>query len=446
MPEQRTVHSIKRRLLIILLMTTVIAWGATLLLSYHDTHHELDELLDAYLAQSASLLMLQVGHEVEEVDTEHAPQLHRYGRKVVFQIWEDGRQLRLHSANAPNIHLSTQNDGYSDTVVGMEPWRVFSVWDQERRYLVQVGERREVRDELAKTIAQNLAQPLLVALPVLGLLIWFGVARGLRPLTTLGHQVEQRHSDNLAPLEAAAVPDEVAPLVAGLNRLFARVSASLDNERRFTADAAHELRTPLAAIKTQAQVARGATNDEERRRALDNVAAGCDRAAHLVQQLLTLARLEPEQTRQFERCDLRAIAAATIAELAPAAFDKGIDIQLDEGAPVEVPCEAALVGILMRNLIDNAVRYSPHNGVVRVAVTEAGSEAEFSVVDQGPCIAPEQRALVWGRFYRVLGSGEAGSGLGLSIVKRIADLHGAKATLGDCSGGKGMRVSIVFPV
>lgn len=445
MAERRTGHSIKRRLLVALLLTTVLAWGATLLLSYRDTHHELDELLDAYLAQSATLLMVQAGHEVEEVDTEHAPQLHRYGRKVVFQIWEEGRRLRLHSASAPNERLSAQEEGYSDTTVGGETWRVFSAWDRERRYLVQVGERREMRDELARTIAQNLLQPLLVALPVLGLLIWFGVARGLQPLTALSHQVEQRHPDNLAPLEAAAAPAEVAPLVEGLNRLLARVSASLDNERRFTADAAHELRTPLAAIKTQAQVARGAANDDARRRALDNVVAGCDRAAHLVQQLLTLARLEPDQTRSRERCDLRAIAAATIAELAPAAVAKGIDIQLEEGVSVAVPCESALVGILMRNLIDNAVRYSPSGGEVRVAVAETAAGAEFTVVDQGPGIAPEQRALVWERFYRVLGSGEAGSGLGLSIVKRIADLHGAKAALSEGAGGKGVRVSIVFP-
>jgi two-component system sensor histidine kinase QseC len=443
--ERRAVHSIRRRLLAALLLTTVLAWGATLLLSYRDTHHELDELLDAYLAQSATLLMAQVGHEVGEVDTGHAPQLHRYGRKVVFQIWEEGRNLRLHAVSAPNVRLSAQEEGYSDTVVGGEAWRVFSVWDEERRYLVQVGERREVRDELARTIAQNLVQPLLVTLPVLGLLIWFGVARGLRPLTALSQQVEERHPDNLAPLEAAAAPAEVAPLVQGLNRLLARVSASLDSERRFTADAAHELRTPLAAIKTQAQVARGAATEDERRRALDNVAAGCDRAAHLVQQLLTLARLEPEQTRSRERCDLRAIAAATIAELAPAAIEKGIAIQLEEGVPVAVPCESALVGILMRNLIDNAVRYSTRGGEVRVKVALTAAGAEFSVVDQGPGIAPEQRELVWERFYRVLGSGESGSGLGLSIVKRIADLHGAQASLGEGAAGRGARVSVVFP-
>jgi two-component system sensor histidine kinase QseC len=234
------------------------------------------------------------------------------------------------------------------------------------------------------------------------------------------------------------------PLVEGLNRLLARVSASLDNERRFTADAAHELRTPLAAIKTQAQVARGAATDDARLRALDNVVTGCDRAAHLVQQLLTLARLEPEQTRSRERCDLRDIAAATIAELAPAAIAKGVDIQLEDGVPVAVPCESALVGILMRNLIDNAVRYSLSGGVVRIEVVETAGGAEFSVADQGPGIAPEQREQVWERFYRVLGSGETGSGLGLSIVKRIADLHGAETTLGEGVGGKGTRVTVAF--
>lgn len=437
--------SVKRRLLLGLLAATLLAWLATLLLSYLDTRHELDEMLDAHLAQSAALVIAQAGHEVEEIDTEHAPQLHRYGRKVAFQIWEQGSRLRLHSVSAPNVRLSPRDDGFSDMVVDGKKWRVFSAWDEERRYLVQVGERREVRDELAENIAEHLLRPLLVTLPVLGLLIWFGVARGLRPLTALSHQVAERHPDNLAPLEADAAPAEVAPLVEGLNRLFARVRISLDNERRFTADAAHELRTPLAAIKTQAQVARAATTDEERSHALDNVLAGCDRTAHLVEQLLTLARLEPEQLSRRDRHDLRAIAIATVSELAPAAIDKDIDIHLTEGAPVKASCEPALIRILMRNLIDNAIRYSPSGSAVRVTVAKTAAGAEFSVTDQGPGIPVEEKEQVWERFYRALGTGETGSGLGLSIVKRIADIHGARVTMAEGDAGKGLRVKVAFP-
>lgn len=437
-------YSIKRRLLVGLLLIILLTWGVTLLLSYRDTRHELDELLDAHLAQSASLLIAQTGKEMEEIDTEHAPQLHRYSRKVAFQIWE-GQRLYLHSVSAPNTPLSSRSEGFSDTVIGGEPWRVFSAWDDARHYLVQVGERREVRDELAQTIAEHLLQPLLVTLPVLGFLIWFGVARGLRPLTALNRQVAARHPENLAPLEISRIPAEVLPLVEGLNALFARVRASLDNERRFTADAAHELRTPLAAIRTQAQVARAAVADDERRHALDNVLAGCDRAAHMVEQLLILARLEPEQMSRRARCDLHALAAATIADLAQGAVEKDVEIQLAEGGEAAAPCEPVLVKILMRNLIDNAVRYSPRGSVVQVAIAKTAEGAEFSVIDEGPGISAENRELVWKRFHRVLGTGETGSGLGLSIVKRIADIHGARTALSEGNSNKGLRVSVVFP-
>ena len=446
MPETRSAPSIKRRLLLGLLVTTVLAWGFALFLSYRDTRHELNELLDAYLAQSTSLLIAQLGQEVDEIDTEHVPALHRYSRKVVFQVWEHGEKLRLHSAAAPNVPLSTEREGFSDVTVEGERWRVFSAWDAEHAFLVQVGERREVRDKLAREIAENLLRPLLLTLPVLALIIWLGVSRGLRPLAALRQQVEMREPTNLSPLEGAHIPAEVVPLVQSLDRLFARVRTLLDNERRFTADAAHELRTPLAAIKTQAQVARAASGDKERKHALDNVLAGCDRAAHLVEQLLTLARLEPGQLHSRAACELRGLAAAAVAEMAPGALAKGVEVQLLEGEAVATDGDPDLLRILMRNLIDNAIRYSPSGSIVRVSVMVAEGEAEFSVSDQGPGIAVEARPLVWERFYRVLGTGETGSGLGLSIVRRIAELHGAQVALSEGEDGKGLRVAVTFPL
>jgi len=445
MTERRARRSIKRRLLIALLATILLSWVATLLLSYRDARHELDELLDAHLAQSASLLIAQVGHEADDIDDEHTPPVHRYSRKVAFQIWRKGKQLLLHSAGAPNVTLSTKTEGFSDSEIDGKRWRVFSTWDDKHRFLVQVGERRETRDKLVVTVAKHMLQPLLITLPLLGLLIWFSVARGLRPLQSLSRQVAARRPDNLAPLEVATAPVEVVPLVEGLNQLFERVRVSLDSERRFTADAAHELRTPLAAIKTQAQVARAATAEAERRHALDNVLVGCDRAAHLVEQLLTLARLEPETLKHREHCNLHALAVTAVAELAPAAVDKDIDLQLAEDDAVRVPGEPALLAILLRNLIDNAIRYSPRHSVVRVMVAKTVNGTELSVIDQGPGVPAEARALVWERFYRVLGTGEAGSGLGLSIAKRIADLHGATVALSEGDAGQGLRVSVAFP-
>jgi len=443
---ERRGHSIRRRLLLALLATSLLAWGTTLLFSYRDTRHELNELLDAHLAQSASLLIAQVSHDTEEIDVEHSPRLHRYQRKVAFQIWEQGKSLILHSASAPNVRLSPVDQGFSDSQVGGYKWRVFSAWDDSRRFLIQVGERREARDALAMTIARNMLLPLLVALPVLALLIWFSVARGLRPLQVLGRQVAVRDADNLAPIESTTAPDEVLPLLQGLNKLFARVRVSIDSERRFTADAAHELRTPLAAIRTQAQVARAAGDDDaQSRRALDKVIAGCDRAAHLVDQLLTLARLEPDEAVQREAVDLQALVANVVADLAPAAIARDVDLQLAPGAAVQVTGLPALLAILARNLIDNAIRYTARHSAVQVAVTPTGDGAEFSVLDQGPGIAAEEIGRVWDRFYRVLGSGETGSGLGLSIVKRIAELHDAQVSLAARAGGSGLHVRVQIP-
>ena len=445
MPEAHR-PSIKRRLLIGLLVTTLAAWGAALFFSYRDTRHELNELLDAYLAQSSSLLIAQLGAEVEEIDTEHVPTLHRYSRKVVFQVWEEGTHLRLHSAAAPNQHLSATLEGFSDARIGDEHWRVFSAWDAGHRYLVQVGERRGVRDELSRQIAEHLMQPLLLALPIFALIIWLVVSRGLRPLVVLREQVESRDTGNLSALAESAVPAEVVPLVRALNGLFARLATALDQERRFTADAAHELRTPLAAIKTQAQVALAAASDEARRNALDNVLAGCDRAARLVEQLLTLARLEPGQGVKREACDLRQLAASVLAETAQSAIAKGVEVQLLDGEAAVLQADPGLLRILMRNLIDNAIRYSPSGSEVRVDVGRLEGGTQFTVSDQGPGIPAEEKQQVWERFHRVLGTGETGSGLGLSIVKRIAELHGAQTELTEGDGGKGLRVIVTFSI
>ena len=437
--------SLQRRLLLTLLGSIALVWLATAVFSYFDARHELDELLDAHLAQSVSLLLAQTGEEPEEIDTERMPQLHKRARNVAIQMWENGDALRLRSASAPLTRLSAQDEGFSDTEFAGKRWRVFSGWDAERHYLVQVGERYEVREEIAANLATNLLLPLLFALPLLGLLAWLNVARALRPLTALGAQVAGRDPGNLVTLDAGEIPEEVRPLVENLNRLFERVAQLIANERRFTADAAHELRTPLAALKTQAQVARAAGRAAERTHALDQVIAGCDRATHLVQQLLTLARLDPDEPgSRAEACDLQLLAGAAVAELAQFAFSRNIEIDLAEGAAVEVRCHAGLIAILLRNLIDNAIRYSPEGGSVHVRAAVDADTPTLSVTDQGPGIPAGERDKVGQRFYRVLGTEASGSGLGLSIAKRIAELHGASLNLGEGEHGRGLTVTLRF--
>ena len=435
----RAAYSLKARLLLALLAAVTLVWLAAAAYTYFDARHEINELLDAHLAQSASLIVAQVGHELEVLDLDDLPGIPERARSVAFQVWERGSTLRLHSANAPQARLSPRADGYSDAVINGRTWRVFGSWDARRRYLVQVGERDETRREIAAGIAANLLAPLLVALPVLGLFVWLSIGRGLAPLGRLGQEVAGRRADDLGALAAGDAPGEVLPLVQGLNALFERVARLVENERRFTADAAHELRTPLAALKIQAQVARGASSDVARNHALDGVLAGCERAARLVGQLLTLARLEPDATQPPQACELGSIARGVVAELAPAALAKKVEIELSAPQPVSIRGYRDLLGILLRNLVDNAIRYSPAGTTVQVAVGREG----IAVTDEGPGIAPAERAKVGERFYRILGSGEEGSGLGLSIARRIAEIHDARLTLETPPNGRGLRVTLL---
>lgn len=436
--------SLKQRLLLLTLTTVVVVWTGAAAFTYYDARHEFDEILDAHLAQSAALLVIRASQDLDEIETEHAPLLHKYSRRVAFQVWEEGHVLRLHSANAPAQPLADREQGFSDSVIDGDRWRVFSTWDDSGKNLIHVAERTEVRDELARGIAGNLLEPLLFSLPLLALLLWVAVARGLRPLVKLTGEVAQREPDSLAPLDAGAVPREVVPLIERLNRLFSRIADSLQKERRFTADAAHELRTPVAGIKAQAQVARAASSEAERNHALDNAILGCDRAAHLIEQLLTLARIDTLGDDVTEACNLKGIAAEVIASIAPAALNQNIRLELTEGDEVVVRGNPVLLRILLRNLIDNAVRHTLPGTSVWISVSQEQGQVCLSVKDNGPGITEGELAKVTERFYRPVGALGSGSGLGLSIVKRIAEIHNASLRIAAQNQATGLVVTVIF--
>ena len=437
-------RSLQARLLALVLAATLLVWVVTVLLTWRDARHEIDELLDGHLAQAASLLMAQVVSEVGEIDLEHAPLLHKHARKVAFQVWDRSGRLQLHSANAPSEALGSGDEGFSARTVEGRGWRVFSAWDPQREFLVQVGERVDVRDELAREMIDALLRPLLIALPVLALLIWLAIRRGLQPLSSLAREVGQRQPAHLHPLAEPGAPREVQPLIAQLNRLFERIAASTERERRFTADAAHELRTPVAGIKAQAQVARMAASTQVRDEALARVVVGADRAGRLVEQMLTLARLEALDETARERIDLHALAVDIAAELAPAALARGVQLEVAEAQPVWVQGVPGLLQVLLRNLIDNAVRHAPAGTAVRVAARAEHDALCLCVEDAGPGIPEAERERAFDRFHRLGNAAEGGSGLGLSIARRIADIHGARVELSSASGGAGLRVEVAF--
>jgi two-component system sensor histidine kinase QseC len=433
--------SLKKRLLALSLATVVVVWVGASAITYYDAREEFNDILDAHLAQSATLLVVQATHDNDEIETEHAPLLHKYSRRVAFQIWEGGRILRLHSGNAPTLHLSKSAQGFSDSVIDGVRWRVFSTWDESGSNLIQVAELADARDELTAGIIDNLLKPLLISLPLLALLLWIAVSRGLRPLDRLTAQVEQRAPDNLAPLDTRSVPDEVAPLVERLNRLFARMDSSLQKERRFTADAAHELRTPVAGIKAQVQVARASENIKARVHALDQAIVGCDRATHLIEQLLMLARIDNLSGDISESCSLSSIAAGVIAEIAPMALRQDIRLELI-GDELTVDGNPLLLRVLLRNLIDNAVRHTSAGTIVQVHIDE--EQGQVSVNDNGPGIPEAERSRVLERFYRPVDTIASGSGLGLSIVARIAEIHHAVLDISPGDEGVGLSATVRF--
>lgn len=437
--------SLRRRLLLMISLAVLLAWGATALFTYFDARQQIGQMLDAHLVQSAGLIAAQTEHGIDNEATMTVPRQYKQESEIVFQVWDRSAALRWRSANAPQVRMSEQDADFSDVTIDGTRWRIFSRRDESGRYVVQVGERFELRDELAQSVASHLLHPLAIALPILAILIWLSVNAGLLPLGAVARQVQRRAPDNLAPLGEQAVPREVSPLVQALNALFGRLRASFEQERRFTADAAHELRTPLAGVKTHAQVALAASSGEERQRALSNVVLGVDRATHLVEQLLVLARLDPQASLPGAvPVALHDLAASCLAEQAQGAADKGVDLALVAGDEAVVLGDPTLLSVLLRNLLDNAIRYSPAASEVEVSITCARGVVTLRVTDNGPGIPEDERARVFDRFYRVIGSTEEGSGLGLSIVRRIADLHHATTRLLQGSRGRGLAVEVSF--
>ncbi|MBY0493898.1 MAG: sensor histidine kinase N-terminal domain-containing protein [Cyanobacteria bacterium] len=434
--------SIRRRLLGNLIGIVLVTWILTGVISYWDARRELGSLLDAHLAHTASILITLGGDALEKL--EKTPQLHRYSHDMSFQIWESGVALREHSLDASRMgRLSPVLEGFSDRTIDGVRWRIFSLQDPQTQRLVQTAERHDGRNRLAGAIATDITLPIAVALPVVGTLLWIGIGRGLRALSAVSRELAARAPDTLTALDVDAAPEEIRPLVDNLNRLFARVDSLLERERRFTADAAHELRTPLAAMRAQAQVAQGAAADEERTRALNGVIAGSDRASRLVDQLLTLARVD-QQVEITQTAALDAVLAATVADIAPAARSRNVAIVLTGSGPLPVQGDGALLRILFRNLLENAVRYSPPDTAVHIDAVRRSAHADVVITDEGPGVGAEALQQLGRRFYRPPGTTEPGSGLGLSIATRIAELHQGAITFAAPPTGRGLVVTASF--
>ncbi len=430
--------SLRRQLLLSLIGAFLALFLVVGLATYSTARAEIDEVMDYHLRQFAlSLRDQSFGRPNAPIV---APE---EAFDFVIQIW-DGRGLRLYVSH-PNTALPEfAQFGYASVQAGDATWRVFSVPLLDR--VIQVAQPMRVRSTLAARAALATLLPLLAILPLMAGLIWYLVSRGLRPLDRLAKSVGARRPDALQPLPDHGVPDEARPLVEALNGLLARLDQALGAQRAFVADAAHELRTPLAALQLQLQLAERAQDAAERSAALAELRAGLSRATHLVQQLLTLARQEPGGTTASQpvRIALAELARSVLSDHARLADARTIDLgatTLDERAAALA--EPAALRTLVANLIDNAIRYTPEGGRVDVSTFVRDGHSWLEVTDTGPGIPPDERERVLDRFYRRPGQPEPGSGLGLAIVKTIADRHGAQLLLDEAPGG-GLRVRVGF--
>lgn len=442
-------RSLQGRLLVLVLGLVAGVWLITAAVTWFDVRGELDELLDSHLAQAAALLVVKQAGEIEDDDHEvDAPTLHRYAPKVAFQVFHEGR-LALRSANAPAQPMiegaRTGKDGFTTATIDGIAWRVFATRGRERDVQVFVGEHVPSREAILWAVLRSTLWPVAVALPVLALAAWWAVRQGMAPLRRLGRTLAEREPQALQPVALQGAPSEMAPMLDALNGLFARIAELMESERRFTADAAHELRTPIAGIRAQAQVALGSTDSAQRRHALNATIVGCDRATRLVEQLLTLARLEGGAAPPAVPVELGALVRRVVAELAPLALQKGQNIDVDVPETCSVQGDATLLAALVRNLVDNALRYSPPEANVRVTLARTPHRTRLSIEDSGGGLCEADIHRLGERFFRVVGSGQSGSGLGWSIVNRIAAAHHADVRTGRSESLGGLSVVVEFP-
>ena len=473
-------HSIRSRTLVLVLGLLGVALAVISWMSYRDAQHEIEELFDAQLAQTARLLEGMVSRDMTPAARESLQQAlsqaarergetmpgHRYESKLAFQVFDGNAEVVLQSASAPArllerlvaawrpglsgaaalpAGLSDALVGYHEVPVDAHRWRVFVLHDVADEFWVVVGEREDVRGELVDNIALRSLAPDLIGLPLLALLVWLAIGWSLEPLKQMARLIKTRNPDTLAPLVIAGLPQELEPMAAALNRLLQQLNTLLKREKRFLADAAHELRTPLAVLRIHAQNALDAPDPADRADALHQMVHGVDRATRLVTQLLTLARLEPNAAHlQLRELDLHTYVRNELAELIPLAFERGQELTLnaEETGNYHLQADGTSLGVLLQNLVANAIQYTPEGGRIQVLLKETPDKVELHVQDSGPGVRETMRAKLFERFFRE-GVG-SGAGLGLSIVQRIVELHRGTIILGDAPLG-GLDVQVHLP-
>lgn len=446
--------------ILLMLSPLLFLWPISVAVTHHFASRIANQPYDETLATDVRGVAGRIRQEAGRIVIEHPESmraaLHADSYDVVyFQIVDGAGRLLAGDAEIPRARIPDVADPagvrYHNAYINGEEVRSayleLPLSGAQRPLLIQVAETNHKRERLAAQIIAGVILPQLAIVPLAVVLVYFGLTRGIAPLHRLQRQISRRRPGDLAPMDLDSVPEEVRPVIASFNELMARLEENLQAQQRFIADAAHQLRTPLTGLKTQTELALNEHDPQHLRLSLQHISASAERAIHLIKQLLLLARTEAghESLYAFETVDLESLARAVTQEAVPQALAKRIDLGFENsGWPLRIDGNPALLRALMGNLIDNAIKYTPPGGRVTVRSC-AASQAVFEVEDNGCGIAEAERERVFERFYRVLGSAADGSGLGLPIVREIAEMHRATVSLHVPSGPPGTLVRVLFP-
>lgn len=475
--------SIRQRLLLYLLLPLVLLMCLVPVLGYRHAQHELDEVFDAALARTSRLLFAALEEPLQRGDSSTIARItsryiayhdhfervpgdedikarlrelfngdegeeaheggHIYERGLAINVTDDQGRMLFQSSDAPHIDQKTfLAPGFHDICIKEDKWRVFVLVDERSKFRIIVAQHEVLRAELSRENAIILVAPFVVSIPLFVVIILFGVARGLRPVKGVVAELQARDADNLEQMSVALTPRELVPMIEAMNHLFARLESAIVRERQFTSDAAHELRTPLAALRVQAEVALAAKQSDERERALRQIVMGVDRSTHLVEQLLMLARLDAVSMKRREAAiDIKSCLAELISRRILLALDKQQELALQSSASFKIIGDPLLLTQLFENLLSNAIKYSPSGAMIHFEI-DAEQRAVY-LRDTGPGIDDALIDKIFDRFYRVDEDRSKGSGLGLSIVQRIADLYHWDIRITNRNQG-GLQVRVQF--
>ncbi len=460
-------NSLRLNLVLTLAFAFVLVWLAVAWFAYDKGLHEADELLDGQLALSARLLEGQINHEEQEhpsvfnrlqpysisqIESVQVVDLDPYGRlpyeqELAFQIWALEGILKMRSANAEQMQKGP-DIGFSNQAFNGLLWRSYSKTSHDKKYLIQVAHPVDTRKEIGLEVALRVALPVLIAFPLLILLMYWAVTYSLRPLHSIAENLSQRTILELDPVVTDNVPREIKPIIAAFNLMLERVRVSIQNERQFTSNAAHELRTPLAGIKLHAQLAETTTDDAARQRFLALALKGTERAERLVEQMLKLARLEPQHSDPDERDQPVSIRNLILQVQDLEAFElraKSQTFNVDIPAQIgELLGQEDLLLVALANLVGNASKYSPKNTTITLGAWRDDQSFGLYVQDQGPGIPEHELGTIAQRFKRGADLQGEGSGLGLAIVEKIASLHQAQLRMINLPEA-GLRVELAWP-